>query len=57
VPLAPNARWPSPSAGSIEGREPGDLFIPVMVAGLAPVDVGGMTGKVERLLDTIVRRI
>jgi hypothetical protein len=26
VPLAPNARWPSASAGSIEGREPGDLL-------------------------------
>jgi aminoglycoside phosphotransferase (APT) family kinase protein len=32
-------------------------FIPVMVAGRAPVDVDGMTGKVERLLDTIMRRI
>jgi aminoglycoside phosphotransferase (APT) family kinase protein len=31
--------------------------IPVMVTGRAPVDVHGMTGKVERLLDTIVRRI
>jgi aminoglycoside phosphotransferase (APT) family kinase protein len=31
--------------------------IPVMVAGRAPVDVDGMTGKVEQLLDTIVRRI
>jgi aminoglycoside phosphotransferase (APT) family kinase protein len=32
-------------------------FIPVMVAGRAPVDADGMTIRVERLLDTIVRRI
>jgi aminoglycoside phosphotransferase (APT) family kinase protein len=32
-------------------------FIPVQVAGRAPVDVDGMTGRVERLLDAIVRRI
>jgi aminoglycoside phosphotransferase (APT) family kinase protein len=31
--------------------------IPVMVAGRAPVDVNGMTGKVEGLLDAIMRRI
>jgi aminoglycoside phosphotransferase (APT) family kinase protein len=32
-------------------------FIPVQVAGRAPVDVDGMTGRVERLLDAIVRRV
>ena len=32
-------------------------FIPVMVAGRAPVDTAGMTGRVERLLDAIMRRI
>ncbi|MGI9005487.1 MAG: hypothetical protein ACR2FU_04680 [Streptosporangiaceae bacterium] len=32
-------------------------FIPVQVAGRAPVDVDGMTGEVERLLDIIMRRI
>ncbi|MGH3390273.1 MAG: aminoglycoside phosphotransferase family protein [Actinomadura sp.] len=32
-------------------------FIPVQVAGRAPVDVDGMTGRVERLLDAIMRRI
>lgn len=32
-------------------------FIPVQVAGRAPVDVEGMTGRVEQLLDAIVRRI
>jgi aminoglycoside phosphotransferase (APT) family kinase protein len=31
--------------------------IPAMVAGRVPVDVDGMTGKVEQLLDTIMRRI
>lgn len=41
------------TAYSDEWRE----FIPVMVAGRAPVDVDGMTRKVERLLDTVVRRI
>lgn len=32
-------------------------FIPVQVAGRAPVDVDGMTGRVEELLDTILRRL
>jgi aminoglycoside phosphotransferase (APT) family kinase protein len=32
-------------------------FIPVMVAGRAPVDADGMTGRVERLLEAIMRRI
>ncbi len=32
-------------------------FIPVQVAGRAPVDVDGMTGQVERLVDVIVRRL
>jgi len=31
-------------------------FIPVQVAGRAPVDVDGMTVKVEQLLETIMRR-
>jgi hypothetical protein len=29
----------------------------VQVAGRAPVDVDGMTGRVEELLDTILRRL
>jgi aminoglycoside phosphotransferase (APT) family kinase protein len=32
-------------------------FIPVQVAGRASVDVDGMTARVERLLETIMRRI